>query len=321
MKNFDAMQALLRCPCCQSSALSVTDDARDMVCEPCGSRYPVSFGRPVLLRPDNDLFSQVDYCEAKAPVLKATGRSLKSLVPNASVNLSSQRVLARVRRLLEEMPSATVLVVGGGRQRQWLDERLGADGSVQVIYSDIDTGADIDLFCDAHDLPFMDGAFDAVVTTAVLEHVLYPERVAAEITRVLRQGGLLYSELPFMQQVHEGAYDFTRYTLSGHRRLFNHFAELESGMVAGPGTALVWAIEHFAMAFVVRSALRNILKAVVRLLFGWIKYFDLLLANKPAAMDAASCTYILGVKVEDRTADSEIIDRYVGGQNLRHVST
>jgi hypothetical protein len=31
-----------------------------------------------------------------------------------------------------------------------------------------------------------------------------------------------------MQQVHEGAYDFTRYTLSGHRRLFNGFTETSS---------------------------------------------------------------------------------------------
>lgn len=176
-----------------------------------------------------------------------------------------------------------------------------------------------DMVCDGHDLLFVDAAFDAVVTTAVLEHVLYPERVAAEIMRVLKVGGLLYSELPFMQQVHEGAYDFTRYTLSGHRRLFNGIDEIESGMVAGPGTALVWAVENFALAFVVRPATRKVTKLVIRLFFAWIKYFDRLLVNKPAAMDGASCTYLLGRKMNGRVSDADIIARYVGAKALRHT--
>jgi len=319
MIDFESMRTFLRCPCCHSSALSVGDTASDMVCESCGSRYPISFGRPVLLRPDNDVFCQDDYRNIKVPILNDGGLIWQGLIPKSSVNLASQRVLSRVREFLDKKPSATVLVVGGGRQRQWLNERLGFGDAVQLVYSDIDIGADVDLFCDGHDLPFVDGAFDAVVTTAVLEHVLYPERVAAEITRVLKEGGLLYSELPFMQQVHEGAYDFTRYTMSGHRRLFNGVSEIESGMVAGPGTALVWAIENFATAFMVRPPLRKITKAVIRLAFGWIKYFDLLLVDIPAAMDGASCTYLLGSKIDGHVSDAEIIARYVGAQDLRHT--
>ncbi|HAS50870.1 MAG TPA: methyltransferase, partial [Gammaproteobacteria bacterium] len=219
---------------------------------------------------------------------------------------------------LTQAGTATILVVGGGRQRSWLDQRLGTGDHLKLIYSDIDVDADVDLFCDGHDLPFVDGCMDAVITTAVLEHVLYPERVAAEIHRVLKTGGLLYSELPFMQQVHEGAYDFTRYTLSGHRRLFNGFAEIETGMVAGPATALVWAIENLALAFVRRPALRTLTKAGVRLVFAWLKWLDYLLVNRPEAMDGASCTYFLGSKMTERVADLDIINRYVGAKHLRH---
>ena len=213
-----------------------------------------------------------------------------------------------------------MLVVGGGRQRAWLDPLLGdEDVHHRVIYSDIDSGADVDLFCDGHDLPFHDGVVDAVVTTAVLEHVLYPERVANEITRVLRPGGLLYSELPFMQQVHEGAYDFTRYTLSGHRRLFNSFEEIDSGMVAGPATALVWAIENLALAFVRGSRSRKLTKGMVRVCFGGFKYLDHLLVRRPEAMDGASCTYFFGLRTSSRLSDGEIIRRYVGAKPLQHV--
>lgn len=319
MNNIEFINTLLRCPGCHSSMLTAISADSDMSCKSCGSQYPISFGRPVLLRPDNNLFCQDDYRNAKLPVSGESSRSWQNFIPTPSVNLASQRVLSRVRELLEKMPSAIVLVVGGGCQRQWLDERLGAGDSVRVIYSDIDSSADVDLFCDGHDLPFVDAAFDAVVTTAVLEHVLYPERVAAEIVRVLKEGGLLYSELPFMQQVHEGAYDFTRYTLSGHRRLFNHVSEIDSGMVAGPGTALVWAIENFALAFMEKALFRKIIKIIIRIFFGWIKYFDLLLKDKPAAMDGASCTYFFGRKIEEKISDDDIIARYVGAKSLKHT--
>jgi len=272
-----------------------------------------------MLRPDNDVFCLDDYRNSNVPDINKPSYNWQNFIPKPSVNLASKRVLSRVSELLKQKPSAIVLVVGGGCQRQWLDERLRAGDSLKIIYSDIDAGADVDLFCDGHDLPFVDGVFDAVVTTAVLEHVLYPERVAAEIIRVLKEGGLLYSELPFMQQVHEGAYDFTRFTLSGHRRLFNQFAEIDVGMVAGPATAFVWALENLALAFVSRPTLRKLAKIVVRLGFGWIKYLDYLLEHHPEAMDGASCTYFMGSKANVRVPDSEIIARYVGAKALRHV--
>jgi len=319
MNNFESIKTILICPSCQQSTLRVTAATNEIVCDSCGTHYPVSFGRPVLLSPNNDAFCQDDYRNAKIPVINKRSYNWKKIIPKPSVNLASHRVLSGMSELLKQKPSAIVLVVGGGSQRQWLDVRLGADDSVKIIYSDIDASADVDLFCDGHNLPFVDGVFDAVVTTAVLEHVLYPEHVAAEIMRVLKSGGLLYSELPFMQQVHEGAYDFTRYTLSGHRRLFNNVSEIESGLVAGPGTALVWAIENFATAFVVSSTKRKITKAIIRLFFFWIKYFDLLLKNKPGAMDGASCTYLLGRKIDGQIPDTEIIAQYVGSQKLRHT--
>ena len=69
----------------------------------------------------------------------------------------------------------------------------------------------------------------------MLEHVLDPAQVVAEIHRVLGKDGVVFANTPFMQQVHEGAYDFTRFTLSGHRWLFRNFDLLEAGTSAGVG--------------------------------------------------------------------------------------
>ena len=72
----------------------------------------------------------------------------------------------------------------------------------------------------AHYLPFKDETFDGVWIQAVLEHVVSPETVVKEIFRVVKNHGLIHSEIPFMQQIHMGKNDFTRYTASGHRFLF-----------------------------------------------------------------------------------------------------
>ena len=220
---------------------------------------------------------------------------------------------------LKALGHSTVLVVGGGHQREWLNQLLGAVEQVDAVYTDIDLSAEVDLFCDAHDLPFVDGCFDGIITTAVLEHVLYPERAVEEMHRVLKSDGWLYSEIPFMQQVHEGAYDFTRYTLSGHRRLLNGFSEVQSGMVAGPATALVWAIENLALAFVETRPLRLATKVTIRLMFSWLKHLDRMLINRPAALDGASCTYFLGKRIDGRVPDAEIIGGYIGAKHVKHV--
>jgi SAM-dependent methyltransferase len=212
-----------------------------------------------------------------------------------------------------------VLVVGAGRQLQEVLDMRGSRDEITVTCVDIDVRADVDYFCDAHNLAFQDGVFSAVITTAVLEHVLDPQQVADEIHRVLAADGLVYSELPFMQQVHEGAYDFSRFTLGGHRWLLRNFVEIESGAVAGPGTALVWAIEHFAMSAFRSATGQKMARGVARCLFFWLKYFDFVLANRPAALDSASCTYYYGRKAARPLTQTELVSRYTGAKVTEHV--
>ncbi len=319
-RDLGAWRSKLRCVVCSCGLGSLPDAMR---CLSCGSTYPLKDGIPVLLRENHPLFPASAYVCNNLEIGGAAQSSVRGwsrYVPDVSVNLSSRRSLERLARELKARTASVVLVVGGGRQRPTLDVQLAPHGKPAVVYADVDVSADVDLYCDAHEIPFTDQSIDAVVATAVLEHVIYPERVAAEIHRVLKVGGLLYSELPFMQQVHEGAYDFTRYTLSGHRRLFNGFRELDSGMVAGPGTALAWAIEYFLLSFVSGRAARNALKAATRLGFFWLKYFDRWLQDHPPAMDGASCTYFLGEKLVGNVPDDEIVRRYCGGQTFfKHI--
>jgi SAM-dependent methyltransferase len=146
---------------------------------------------------------------------------------------------------------------------------------------------------DAHKLPFEDGVFDGVWVQAVLEHVLEPATVVAEIHRVLRRNGLVYAETPFMQQVHERAYDFSRFTQSGHRWLFRRFAEVSAGPTGGAGVALVWSIRYFSRALGAGDKLSRL----ISLPFFWIRFLDVF-ARGRAVADGASGFFFLGRRSE-----------------------
>lgn len=163
-------------------------------------------------------------------------------------------------------------------------------------------------------IPFEDNSFDGVIVQAVLEHVVDPNRCVEEIHRVLKPNGVVYAETPFMQQVHMGRYDFTRFTHLGHRRLFRKFEEVSSGPVCGPGMALAWSYQYFILSFVKRNAAKSLVKAFTRLTSFWLKYFDYFLIDKPGTFDAASGYYFIGTKSDRVLSDRELVTLYKGIQ-------
>lgn len=100
-----------------------------------------------------------------------------------------------------------------------------------IVSFDIYDSVNVQFVADAHMIPFRNDIFDLIIIQAVLEHVLDPHKVVSEITRVLKLQGIVYAETPFMQQVHEGPYDFTRFTESGHRFLFKSYNLISSGYI------------------------------------------------------------------------------------------
>jgi SAM-dependent methyltransferase len=69
-------------------------------------------------------------------------------------------------------------------------------------------------------LPFVNGTFDAVICTEVLEHVPEPSRVLTEVYRVTTPGGVVLLSTPMTWGLHEEPYDFYRYTNHGLQYLF-----------------------------------------------------------------------------------------------------
>jgi len=65
--------------------------------------------------------------------------------------------------------------------------------------------------CVGESLPFADKTFDMVTCTEVLEHVLYPEKVIAEIHRVVKNDGYVLISVPYRQKhlSRHAKYEFT----------------------------------------------------------------------------------------------------------------
>jgi SAM-dependent methyltransferase len=168
------------------------------------------------------------------------------------------------------------------------------------------------LICDGHDLPFKDGSFDAVVAQAVFEHVPDPVRVVSEVRRVLKAGGYIYADTPFLQPAHSTPYDFHRFTFVGYRQLFAGFDRVTLQPMGGPGHALGHAWESFWICMSDNRVLRGGLYIFARLSGFWIKYLDLHLNTNAFALHAAFALLFLGRKREEMLSLSEIIEDVKG---------
>ena len=218
-----------------------------------------------------------------------------SWLPSPSRDVSASACQVQLARWLsEQVPERRrVLVVCSGDGTAGYGE-MAAVGGVAWLETDVSLAGNARIVCDASDLPFEDASFDLVICVAVLEHVLEPQRCVNEFHRVLSEGGMVYVTTPFMQQVHMGEYDFTRFTRSGHRWLFRYFDEVESGMATGPASVLIWSIEYFLMAWTSSVPWRRIIKGATRLLLGWMTLLDTALARRVPAFDGAGGFFFIG---------------------------
>ena len=133
-------------------------------------------------------------------------------------------------------PNTRVLDAGAGEgqyKRHFMSHRYtGFDlavGDQTWDYTGLDARGDLEA------LPFADGTFDAVVSVVTLEHVRNPQKVVAEMGRVLRPGGQLLLIVPHQWEEHQQPHDYFRYTRYGVRYLLESagFREIRVEPVGG----------------------------------------------------------------------------------------
>lgn len=282
-----------------------------------GHRYPVVGDVPILLAEKRSPFRIGSYLgtpdQPNAPLARRLIDTIDAALPSLADNVGSHENYQLLCELLTGKQPARVLVVGGAVAGAGFDALLAAS-NVELVEVDIAWGPRTAIICDAHNLPFADNSFDAVVCQAVLEHVLDPGRVVAEIHRVLSADGLVYSEVPFVYQVHGAPYDFTRFTALGHRRLYRRFDEIASGVQCGPGSALGLTLTYFLRSLSRTRAGAGLAMRSGRLLFFWLKHLDRWLVGRPTAVDACAGTFFLGRRREEPITDEHLIASHSAAQ-------
>ncbi|MFK7957300.1 MAG: methyltransferase domain-containing protein [Lysobacterales bacterium] len=99
----------------------------------------------------------------------------------------------------------------------------------------------VDVLAVNQTLPFRDACFDAVLSLDVLEHVDQPFDCAAEILRVLKPGGRLYCNVPFLQREHGYPHHYFGMTRMGLLRLFGDQINVDQHRVPASGHP-IWAL-------------------------------------------------------------------------------
>lgn len=216
---------LIYCPKCFSE-LKVS--ANTLICKNCGKKYSIIENKPVFI--DEEMNKSGDNYEKNEITQfgsKLT-KKLMSFVYNFYFPSARKKNICQLR---QHRPHYNlVLNLGGGNKRY---------GFNQEVNLDITNFPQVDIIADAHRLPFKDESFELVIADAVLEHVKNPQRVVAEIYRVLKNGGQVYANLPFLQRYHNYPDDFTRWTFAGLKYLFAQFKTVKMDVSAGAWVSFV----------------------------------------------------------------------------------
>lgn len=301
---------MLRCPI-SGSKLKQKDTTTLVAENDPGYEYKIIDGYPILIDFEQSVLSKEDVIRTKAKSLiqrhSYTGiRGFTKRIVTPPKGSTAKNVKEIILILKKGKPEARVLIIGGATIGQGMDT-FYTSNVIKVISFDIYASPYVQFIADAHNIPLPSGYFDCAIIQAVLEHVLDPQRVVSEIHRVLKPKGIVYAETPFLQYVHEGPYDFTRFTESGHRYLFRDFKLIKSGASGGPGTQLLWSIEYlFHSLFRSRAVGKGF-----KILFFWLQYLDSLIPES-YSIDGASAVYFLGCKKNSPITPKSIIDHYKG---------
>jgi SAM-dependent methyltransferase len=149
---------------------------------------------------------------------------------------------------------------------------------------------------------------DCLFSTGTLEHIAEPVAALNEFWRVLKPGGIVHIEVPFMFPYHLDPADYTRWTIDGLRAVCAQqgFTQVRSGVHIGPASALNIALIHYAQCWFEGRLMRRISELVLSVLLRPHMYLDRFLIRRRYAHELACGVYFVGRKSTRAEAASSI---------------
>jgi SAM-dependent methyltransferase len=175
----------------------------------------------------------------------------------------------------------------------------GLPPGARVTCIDVEPGPGVDVVADAQNMPQIPSdSADCVVIVSVLQHLPSPQRVIDEAFRILRAGGIIYVDVPFIFAYHRDPEDFNRFSVPGLEALCCRFEKIASGSVRGPASTFCDLLIKFLG--ILLSFNSNALYAFVvycgKWTLFWIKYLDVVIARYPTAYIMAGAPHFIGRK-------------------------
>lgn len=137
--------------------------------------------------------------------------------------------------MIEGNPGKLFLDLGAGLRQIYFPN---------VVNTEIYPSYSTDVICVGEHLPFEDEQFDYVFAFAVLEHTRRPWEVAREMIRVLKPGGTVIVDWPFLQALHGYPHHYFNATPEGNRSLFEADCDIVS-LDVRPNQAPIYSLYWF----------------------------------------------------------------------------
>ena len=143
----------------------------------------------------------------------------------------------------------------------------------------------VDVVARGEAIPFADESIDVIISAAVLEHVEDLEQSVSEINRVLKPGGFVYIEIPFMQHYHTHDFygvqfeDYRRLTKVGLAQTFDFCDPLDVGVCVGPTSTVVQMLYSFFNDLNTSPMYRQMVKGMYHVMGNSVVWVDRYLPN------------------------------------------
>ena len=154
--------------------------------------YEIIDDYPVLIDFENSVLKKEDIKSLSSVIERHSYAGLLSIAKrlvSPPQSTTAENVEHIFNLLLNRNDSVRVLIVVGGSMGKGM-EPFYQDSRIKLVSFDIYASPLIQFLADAHNIPFSENSFDAVIIQAVLEHALVPDKVVSEVYRVLKTGGV-----------------------------------------------------------------------------------------------------------------------------------
>lgn len=116
----------------------------------------------------------------------------------------------------------------GSRARSGNSYRSFFPDDIDYVGLDVTDGPNVDIVGDAHEMSsILDRQFDYIFSISVFEHILMPWKVAIEMAKVLKPGGIGYIQSHSAFPLHDEPWDFWRFSKDAWKAIFNRHTGFE----------------------------------------------------------------------------------------------